>query len=89
VQNQYYSISIDHAKPTIETLERGVSIADVGWTVTEPTPVLMGDLFEAAGKSSKVGKQVFNYIASEGVEGVLVLDSRAGTPAERSHFRPG
>jgi S1-C subfamily serine protease len=89
VQNQFYSITINHAKPTIETLEQGISIADVGWTLSELDRTTMADLFEIAGKPRSLGRHAYDLMAADGEEGLLVINSRAGTPAERSNFVTG
>jgi S1-C subfamily serine protease len=84
-EQQYYSITIDHAKPVIEKLKQGISLSDVGWTLSPFRPAIA---------RKYLGRKDFLYamnvmIEDQDVNGVYVLDTRAGTPSERVNITSG
>lgn len=86
VQGQYYSIAIDHAKPLIEKLKQGISIADVGWTLVEfGDGSILRDYLPA-----DIVEETLSWMRHEqDTRGVYVMDTRAGTPADRADVVPG
>jgi S1-C subfamily serine protease len=86
VQNQFYSITIDHAKPLLEKLKQGISIADVGWNLQEIGDGSLLDLYF----EPDLAALVRDFLgASQETEGLFVLGSKPGSPAERSNFVEG
>ena len=89
-EDQFYSITIDHAKPVIEKLVKGISQSDVGWVLEPFNADTAGAILKDGGFSKKMAKAVFSYMVSqEDYEGVYVADSRAGTPSERVNIGRG
>ena len=89
-EDQFYSITIDHAKPVIEKLTRGISMSDVGWVLEPFNLDTAGAIMRDAGFSEKGLKATIEYMASqEDYEGVYVRDTRAGTPSERANITNG
>lgn len=86
VQNQFYSITIDHAQPLVDKLKQGISIADVGWNLQEIGDGSILDVYFEPELASLVREFLS---ASEETEGLFVLGSKAGSPAERSRFVEG
>ena len=84
VEDQFYSITIDHAKPTIEKLKQGLSIANVGWNLTQFTP----DILYAYITPEKRARAVLNYMAGD-TDGVYVNWTQAGSPAGRANIEGG
>jgi S1-C subfamily serine protease len=86
-QQQYYSITIDHAKPVIEKLKQGISVSDVGWTLEPFVPAI---LKENGVLTKRQIQATVNYLVDQDdYRGVYVWDTRAGTPSERSDIRFG
>jgi S1-C subfamily serine protease len=86
VQNQFYSITIEHAEPMLQKLEQGISIADVGWNLQEiGDGTLFDEYFEP-----ELADAVRNFLSAEKeTQGLFVLASKPGSPAERSNFVEG
>jgi S1-C subfamily serine protease len=86
VEDQFYSITIDHAKPVVEKLKQGISIADVGWNLQEIGDGSILDLYF----EPELAALVRDFLsASQETEGLFVLGSKPGSPAERSRFVEG
>jgi S1-C subfamily serine protease len=91
-QQQFYSIAIDHAKPIIAKLKQGISLSDVGWSLTEldEDGLALAYVFEEYGRPVSEALKVANYLAETDQDtGLLVLNTRAGTPAGRSNLVTG
>lgn len=84
VEDQFYSITIDHAKPTIEKLRQGVSIANVGWNLTDFSP----ELLYAYLTPRKRARAVLEYMGDD-TKGVYVNWAQAGSPAGRANMGGG
>jgi S1-C subfamily serine protease len=86
VQNQFYSIAIDHAKPLLERLQQGISVADVGWNLVDiGDGSILNEYFQP-----ELASLVIEFLnATDDNEGVFVLGTRPGSPAARSNFVEG
>ena len=87
VENQFYSISINHVKDMIKELEQGNSPDDLGWDIQPFSQVLLSDVFPVLGLgSAEFGQQVDQALIDEGVDGLWVWGSTAGKPAEEGNL---
>ena len=87
VENQFYSISINHVKDMIKELEQGASPDDLGWDIQPFEQVFLSDVFPVLGLgSAEFGTQVDQVLADEGVSGLWVWGSTAGKPAEEGNL---
>lgn len=86
VQGQFYAITIDHVKPQLADLKAGKDIANLGWNLQEiGSGEILGNYFD-----KKTGRLVAQFLTqNQEVEGLFVLGSEPGSPAEKSNFVDG
>ena len=87
VENQFYSITINHVKNMLKELEQGDSPNDLGWDIQPFSQVFLSDVFPVLGLgSAQFGQQVDQLLIDEGVTGLWVWGSTAGKPAEEGNL---
>jgi S1-C subfamily serine protease len=95
VQNQFYSISIDHIKSLLPKLEGGHSLAFLGWDLTPLSTIDLQDVFaNDADYSSEGGASLGADVAQKLNEppqddGMYVLRSQTGSPAREANLGYG
>ena len=90
VENQFYSISINHVKDMLKELEQGESPDDVGWDIQPFSQVLLSEVYPAYGiGSAQLGQQVDQFLIDDGTDGMWVWGSTAGKPAEEANLFTG
>jgi len=89
-ENEFYAISINHAKDLITTLEKGQSPDDIGWDIQPFSQVYLSDVYPAIGLGTAAdGQAVDQALANEGISGLWVWDSSAGKPAQEANLVGG
>ena len=90
VENQFYAISINHAKDMLKDLEQGTSPDDIGWDIAPFSQVLLSDVYPALGLgTAALGQQVDQFLINDGTNGMWVWGSTAGKPAEEANLFTG
>lgn len=89
-ENEFYAISINHAKDQLQTLEKGQSPDDIGWDIDPFSQVLLSDVYPAVGLGTAAdGEAVDAALANAGITGLWVWDSTAGKPARDANLVGG
>ena len=88
-QGQYYAIAIDRIKEALlPTLRQRKDIGDLGWTLSAVTTDLLYAYYGESGR--ELADSVIEYLdAVDETEGLMVLGTDPGSPAERNHFVVG
>lgn len=90
IENQFYAITTDHAKPIVDQLARGEDQANPGWNVAAFAEVPLSSFFEETGfGTAEVGQRADEILIEQGVDGVLVTGVDAGSPAEEAAVATG
>lgn len=90
VENQFYSISVNHVKDLLSELEQGESPDDIGWDIQPFSQVPLAEVYPAYGiGTAALGQQVDNFLIEEGTTGMWVWGSTAGKPAETANLFTG
>ncbi|MBT2588350.1 S1C family serine protease [Arthrobacter sp. ISL-95] len=90
VQGQFYSITINKVKSLLPELEAGRSIANVGWSLQPLSSVPMSTLIPALGLGdTSLGEQADAVLKAKGIDGMVVVGTDAGSPAEDADLELG
>jgi S1-C subfamily serine protease len=94
VQGQYYSISVNRARQLLPELVAGRSQANLGWDLTPVSQVDLPAIFAespmlADQGGAALGQRVSDRLEQEGKDGLYVLDSETGSPAEEANLYLG
>jgi S1-C subfamily serine protease len=90
IQGQHYAISSNNAKEELDTLRAGASVDEIGWDIDPFAEVPLSEVFPAAGLgSAKDGETADRILADQGLDGLWVWGTRAGTPSEKAEITTG
>jgi S1-C subfamily serine protease len=93
-QGQFYSISVNRVRQLLPDLLAGRSQANLGWELYPRSEVNLPEVFAAdpdlAGQGGAAfGQQVTERLDQEGVDGLYVWDTEAGSPAKAGNLVHG
>lgn len=95
VQNQFYSISVDHVKGVLPKLESGQSLAYVGWDLQPLSETNLEDVFAndpdySSQGGASLGKRVIEKLNQPPQDdGMYVLGAQTGSAAKAAHLAYG
>jgi S1-C subfamily serine protease len=80
-ENQFYSISSNHASDQLPELERGDSPDDIGLDSQPFSQVFLEDVFPLYDYDAEFGRDVDAFLARKGITGLWVWGASTGSPA--------
>jgi S1-C subfamily serine protease len=90
VENQFYAITVNHARGLLEALEGGKRTDDVGWDIDAFRFVPLDRLFPAIGYgTAEQGQQARQALNQAGIDGLWVWGTTPGSPADRAEIVAG
>lgn len=93
-QGQFYSISSNQVRRVLPDLMAGTSQGDLGWDLISLAEVDLPAVFAqdpnyADQGGAALGQRIADRLAQEGIDGMYVQETEAGSPAEYANLRYG